>query len=158
MSFAAFLKAQNNGIKGNLLKSAEKMPEEHYAFQPTKEVRTFGQLLGHVANAQYSFCAPVKGEANPMQGKDAEKLTTKADLVKALTDAMAYCDAAYAGLTDTNVVEMIKVTGRNNVTRELARANQLTFNLAHNNEHYGNIVTYMRIKGLVPPSSEPPAK
>jgi len=155
-TFAMFLKAQNNTIKGNLIASAEKMPEQSYAFKPTPEVRSFGELVGHVVDANYGFCSRVKGEASPAAGKSFEKVTAKADLVKGIKDAVAYCDPVYAALTDANVVEMIKVPGPNNTQREIARANQLTFNLAHNNEHYGNIVTYLRLKGLVPPSSEPP--
>ncbi len=156
VTFATFLKSQNNTIKRNLIASAEKMPEANYAFKPTPEVRSFGELLGHVIDAQYSFCSRVKGEPSPAAGKSFEKITAKADLVKAIKDSAVYCDAVYDALTDANVIEMIKVPGPNNTQREIARANQLTFNVAHNNEHYGNLVTYMRLKGIVPPSSEPP--
>ena len=157
ITFAAFLKTQNNAIKRNLIASAEKMPEQNYGFKPTPEVRSFGELIGHVIDANYGFCSRVKGEASPAADKSFEKVTAKADLVKGIKEAVAYCDPVYDALTDANVVEMIKVPGPNNTQREIARANQLTFNLAHNNEHYGNIVTYLRLKGLVPPSSEPPA-
>jgi uncharacterized damage-inducible protein DinB len=137
-----------NMAKNNLIRAAEKMPEENYAFKPTPEVRSFGQLLGHVADAQYLFCSAVLGKPNPAPGVEKSK-TSKADLVQALKDAFAYCDAAYDRLTDAQAGEQVKFFGA-----EQAKATVLSFNTAHNNEHYGNVVTYMRIKGLVPPSSE----
>lgn len=135
-------------VKNNILRSAEKMPEENYAFRPTPEVRSFGQLLGHIADAQYMFCSAVLGKPNPAQGVEKTK-TSKADLIAALKEAFAYCDSAYAGMTDAKLAETVKFFGR-----EQARATVLSFNTAHNNEHYGNIVTYLRMKGIVPPSSE----
>ncbi|MBL8177423.1 MAG: DinB family protein [Bryobacterales bacterium] len=134
--------------KNNVLRSAEKMPEENYAFKPVPEVRSFGQLLGHIADAQYLFCSAVLGKPNPAPGIEKSK-TTKADLAQALKEAFAYCDSAYAGLTDAQLGERVKFFGR-----EQAKATVLSFNTAHNNEHYGNIVTYLRMKGIVPPSSE----
>jgi len=135
-------------VKNNILRSAEKMPEENYAFRPTPEVRSFGQLLGHIADAQYMFCSAVLGKPTPAPGVEKTK-TSKADLIAALKEAFAYCDSAYAGMTDAKLAETVKFFGR-----EQARATVLSFNTAHNNEHYGNIVTYLRMKGIVPPSSE----
>lgn len=112
------------------------------------EVRSFGQIVGHVADAQYTFCSVVLGEKNPAPGIEKSK-TTKADLIKGLNDGFAYCDKAYNGMTDAQAVEMVKFFGQ-----DRAKLTVLSFNNAHNDEHYGNIVTYMRIKGLVPPSSE----
>lgn len=155
LSFVTSLKARFDNIKTNLVLSAEKMPEEQYGFKPVPEVRSFGEIIGHVIDANYLFCSRVRGEANPVAGKSFEKVTAKADLVKAIKDAVAYCDPAYASATDANILAMIKIPAANNTTLETARANPLTNNVAHNNEHYGNLVTYMRIKGLVPPSSEP---
>jgi uncharacterized damage-inducible protein DinB len=134
--------------KGNIVKSAEKMPEADYAFKPTPAVRSFGQLLGHIADSQYMFCSVVSGKPNPAPGVEKSK-TGKADLVKALNDAFAFCDAAYDGLTDAQAGALVKFFGG-----DQAKATVLSFNTAHNNEHYGNIVTYLRIKGIVPPSSE----
>ncbi|PYT29910.1 MAG: DinB family protein [Acidobacteria bacterium] len=146
------LSAGNKGIysivKNNVVKAAEKMPEENYAFKPTPEVRSFGQLVGHVADAQYMFCSATLGEKSPALGIEKSK-TTKADLVQALNAAFAYCDKAYEGMTDAHAAEMVKFFGR-----EQAKLTVLSFNNAHNDEHYGNMVTYMRMKGLVPPSSE----
>jgi len=145
---SAGIKATYNSIKNNLLKSADKMPEENYSFKPTPEVRSYGQLIGHVADAQYLFCSAVLGEKNPAPGIEKSK-TSKADLVQALKDGFAYCDKAYDGMTDAHAGDMVKLFGR-----EMAKIPLLSMNNAHNNEHYGNIVTYLRIKGLVPPSSE----
>jgi uncharacterized damage-inducible protein DinB len=133
-----------------ILRAAEVMPEEHYAFKPTPEVRSFGELLGHIANAQYSFCAAPRKTASPNTDNIEKTATTKAALTAALKDAFAFCDPAYESLADAQMTEMVK-SGQ----REAAIGYGLTFNVAHNFEHYGNIVTYMRLKGLVPPSSEP---
>lgn len=141
-------KATYNMIKNNLVRAAEKMPEENYAFKPTPEVRSFGQIIGHVADAQYTFCSAASGEKNPAPGIEKGK-TSKADLVQALKDGFAYCDKTYDGMTDAHAPDIVKFFGR-----EQAKLTVLAFNNAHNDEHYGNIVTYMRLKGLVPPSSE----
>src|SRR5580704_12997036 len=136
-------------VSGAVISAAQKMPEENYSFKPTPEVRAFGQIVGHVADASYNFCSQVSGEANP--AKDIEKTkTAKADLVAALKDAVAYCNK-----TDAKGSEMMKMFGFN-----LAKLTILSINTAHTDEHYGNMVTYMRIKGIVPPTSEnapPPA-
>lgn len=137
------------GVRNNVLRAAEKMPEENYAFKPVPEVRSFGQLIGHVADAQLSFCSGAKGVPRPAVQVEKTK-TTKADLVAALKDSDALCDGVFTDLTDAKAAEPVKVFGR-----ERARLSVLYMNTGHSNEHYGNIVTYMRIKGLVPPSSEP---
>jgi uncharacterized damage-inducible protein DinB len=135
-------------VSGEVVAAAEKMPEQNYSFKPTPEVRSFGQLVGHVADAQYGFCSTAAGEPEPM--KDIEKTkTTKADLVIALKDAIAYCNKVYAGMTDAQGSQMVKVMNYN-----LARLTVLSVNTAHTDEHYGNMVTYLRLKGIVPPSSE----
>jgi len=138
-----------NSQKLNLTQSADKVSEADYAFQPTKDVRTFGQLLAHVANTQFSYCAIAKGEPNPNKDDFEKSATTKAAIAKALGDSFAYCDTVYTTLTDAKAMELIKV-GQN----EVPRAGRLIANIAHDNEHYGNLVTYMRIKGYVPPSTE----
>lgn len=140
-------KAFWTGVKNNVVKAAEKMPEENYSFKPTPEVRSFGQLVGHVADAQFMFCSMVKGEKR--QPVNAEKMASKADLVAAVKESAAYCDAVLADLSDAKAMETIKVFGR-----DRTRIAAAFLNTSHSNEHYGNIVTYMRLKGLVPPSSE----
>src|SRR6202162_5577079 len=128
--------------------AAQKMPEENYSFKPTPEVRSFGQLVGHVADAQYGFCSTATGEPNPMKAIEKTK-TSKADLVTALKDAVAYCNKAYAGMTDAQGSQMVKL-----MNYDVARLPVLSVNTAHPDEHYGNMVTYLRLKGIVPPSSE----
>ena len=135
------------GTKNNIIRSAEKMPEENYSFRPTPEVRTFGQLIGHVADGQYEFCGPLKGEAKQM---NVEKtVTSKAELIVALKQAFSYCDPLYDSLKDAHAADQVKFFGNQMTTLGL-----LYFNTMHTDEHYGNIVTYLRMKGLVPPSSE----
>jgi uncharacterized damage-inducible protein DinB len=146
---SATLKGMWDGLKLNLVQSAEKMPEADYGFQPTKEVRTFGQMIAHVANSSFSYCARGKGEDNPNKEDFEKTKTTKADLVKALNDAAAYCDGVYGGMTDAAAMELVKA-GQNLVPK----ARYLITNISHDNEHYGNLVTYLRLKGLVPPSTE----
>jgi uncharacterized damage-inducible protein DinB len=136
-------------IQNNLIRSAEKMPEENYSFKPVPEVMSFGQLLGHVADTQNGYMASILGEKNPMPGAGKSK-TTKAELIQVLKDSFAYADKAYEAMTDDQAAQMVKFYGR-----DQAKLTVLAFNNAHNDEHYGNIVTYLRIKGLIPPSSEP---
>jgi uncharacterized damage-inducible protein DinB len=134
-------------VKTNILKSAEKMPESNYAFKPSPDVRNYGAVIGHITDSQYFFCGAAKGET---KDSNVEKeVTTKAGLIEALKASFAYCDAAYDSLTDANGAMMMKF-GKG----ERSMSGILNFNLAHDFEHYGNLVTYLRIKGLVPPSSE----
>lgn len=125
------------------------MPEEHYSFKPAETVRSFGQLVGHIADLQYLHCSFALGEKNPAPRIEQTK-TAKADLIAALRDAFAYCDKAYSGLTDASAAQTIKVSGR-----EMPRLGMLTVTLTHSSLHYGNLVTYLRMKDIVPPSSEP---
>ena len=133
-----------------VVRAAQKMPEENYSFKPTPEVRSFGQLVGHEADANYMFCAQAAGEPNPMKNIEKTK-TSKTDLVTAMKDAVAYCNKTFDGMTDAKGSEMVKFFNFN-----LARLTLLSLNTAHTDEHYGNIVTYMRLKGIVPPTSENP--
>jgi len=139
------------GAKRNISESAEQMPAEGYAFRPVETVRTFGQILAHLAGANYVFCAAAKGEKSPYAEDHFETTaTTPAAVKKALDDSLAYCDAAYNGLTDTKAAETIAQPFASGST---ARAALLMANTGHLQEHYGNLVTYFRIKGMVPPSS-----
>lgn len=130
-------------------RAAAKMPEEEYAFKPDPESRSFAQILGHIADANYLFCSSVLGENKPSPGIEKSK-SSKADLSLALRDAFAYCRRAYDALSDANAQDMVKAFGQ-----ERNKLGVLWFNAAHNLEHYGNLVVYMRLKGIVPPSSEP---
>ena len=142
------LKIAWNRVKDITVRAAEKMPEEHYGFQPTPEVKTFGQFVGHVADAQYMMAGMILGEKPPVV--DAEKTKkTKAELVAALKESVAYMDRAFA-LTDAAVAGPVKLFGTD--TNKFA---VVGLAIGHGWEHYGNLVTYMRMKGIVPPSSEP---
>jgi len=154
---STWLKNAYTGNRNNIVKSAEKMPEEFYGMRPgpQEEVRTFGQQVGHVAKFNYLWCAQAKGEKNPAAGMDLEKLPTKAELMKALNDAFTYCDSAYAALTDTSGMEVIDITQESGRQTKNLRMGLLILNYGHNNEIYGNMVTYLRIKSIVPSSSEP---
>ena len=131
-----------------VIAAAEKMPEESYSFKPTPEVRSFGQLVGHLADSKYFFCSTVAGETRPVSEVEKSK-TKKADLVAALKDAVAYCNKTYAGMTDAKGSQMMKM-----MNHDFAKLTVLSANFAHTYEHYGNMVTYMRLKGIVPPTSE----
>src|ERR1700752_1865790 len=116
-------------VSGEVIAAAEKMPEENYSFKPTPDVRSFGQLVGHVADAQYGFCSMATGEPNPM--KAIEKTTTsKADLVTALKDAVAYCNKAYTGMTDAQGSQIVQM-----MNYDVARLTVLSVNTAHTDEH-----------------------
>ena len=136
-------------VSGSLVKAAEKMPEDQYSFKPTPDVRSFGQLVGHIADAQFGFCSAVSGEKTPSEKIEKTK-TSKADLVQGLKDGVAFCDKVYSGMNDTQAAEMVKFFGHDS-----AKLTVLSLNTAHADEHYGNMVTYLRLKGIVPPTSEP---
>jgi uncharacterized damage-inducible protein DinB len=152
--FSTYNKIFYARMKTILVSSAEKMPEENYNFKPIDSVRSYGQIVGHLADAQYNFCAMALGETNPVL-KIEETKTTKADLVAALKGALTYCDKAYDGMTDASGAQMVKLFGM-----DMPKFGVLNINNAHDMEHYGNLVTYMRLKNIVPPSSEqaPPAQ
>jgi len=137
------------GMKNIVLRAAEIMPEENYSFKPTDSVRSFGQILGHMADAQYMFCAGVLGEKNPAPKIEQSK-TSKADLVAALKEACAYCDKAYDSMTDASATQLVKSMGH-----DMPKLGVLTVNIVHTVEHYGNLVTYLRMKNIVPPTSDP---
>ncbi len=143
---SADLKKDYMGIQSNILKAAEKMPADDYSFKPTPEIRSFGQLIGHVADAQTGICSSAMG--SPKRGDAAQK-TSKADLVAALKASNEVCDNAYNSLTDANGDEKIKLMGS-----ERTRFNALGLNVSHDNEMYGYMSVYMRLKNVVPPSSE----
>jgi uncharacterized damage-inducible protein DinB len=145
---SSFNKLVYGQLKSILLRSAEKMSEENYSFKPTDSVRSFGQIIGHLADAQYQFCSAALGEKNPTP-KIEETKTSKADLIAALKASFTYCDKAYDGMTDTSAMQLIKLFGG-----ERPRVTALTVNSMHDYEHYGNLVTYMRLKNIVPPTSE----
>ncbi len=139
-------KQQWTSAKTNILKAAQKFDESKYGYKASAEVRTFGGFVGHITDASVMFCSAVLGEK---KSATASKLTAKADLVKALEDAFAYCDTAHASLIGAKAAETVKFFGG-----ERSKVGVLFFNNMHVYEHYGNLVTYMRANGVVPPSSE----
>jgi hypothetical protein len=143
----AELKRFYEGSRNNIMRSAEKVPESGYSFKPTQGVRTFGENIAHAAEYEVMICSAAKGESqpNPAAGK-----TSKADLIAALKTAAEYCDSVYASFTDAQFTDPVKLFGR-----DFTKLGALYFNVIHNNEDYGTIVPYMRIQGIVPPSSEP---
>jgi uncharacterized damage-inducible protein DinB len=136
-------------MKKMLLRSAEIMPEENYGFKPTDAVRSFGQIVGHMADAHYYHCSAVLGEKNPAL-KIEETKYAKADLIAALTTALAYCDKAYDGMTDASAAQIVNFAGFG-----MPKLGVLNINAIHAGLHYGNFVTYLRLKNIVPPTSEP---
>jgi len=144
------------GNRNTMARSAEKMPEENYGMRPgtQQEVRTFAQQVGHIANYNFLWCSQAKGEKNPNTGNNLEKLNTKAEFLKALNEAFAYCDGVYSSLTDASGLEMVDITQESGRQTRNLRMALLILNFAHNNEIYGNMVTYMRMKDIVPTSSE----
>jgi len=145
---SAFNKYAYGVQKTILLRSAEKMPEADYNFKPTDAVRTYGQVLAHIADAQYMFCSIVRGEKDTAPKVEGAK-TSKSDIVAALKDAFAYCDPAYDNMNDSSATEIVQLNG------DTPKLSVLSVNNMHNMEHYGNLVTYMRLKNIVPPTSEP---
>ena len=137
-------------IIGFITKAAEQMPEADYAFKPTPAVRSFGQLIGHLADGQSVICAAALAQPTTAAEGDIEnKVTAKASLIAALRTSTELCTRAYAQ-TDAATTGMTRLFGQ-----DRTRFAALLRNTVHDGEHYGNLVTYIRIKGMVPPSSQP---
>jgi len=146
LSYVNEIKQSYTGIKNNVLRSAEKMPESDYSFKPSPDVRDFGGEVAHAADIQTMLCSMALNA--PKQG-NAASLKTKADLIKALQDSNALCDQAYNSLTDANANE-----ARPFIRGQRTLIGVLEFNISHHNETYGTMVPYLRMKGIVPPSSD----
>jgi uncharacterized damage-inducible protein DinB len=152
-SLSASAKAMHGMIHRDIAEAAENMPADEYAFRPTPQVRTFGQIIGHLVDANFFFCSQVAGEKSPATAH-YEQVTDKAVLVKALNNSLVYCDRVYATTSDAKFTQPMPIahvvgTGSTNTLRGAV----LMYNIAHNNEHYGNLAVYMRLKGHVPPST-----
>lgn len=143
----ASVKTTYDLVKGNIVKAAAQVPEDKYSYQPTKDVRTIGQLFGHIADSSNAICATATGQKPAAGG--AEKITSKAELQKAVAAAFASCDKAMSAITAANANESVNLFGMTHT-----RVGAMAFNAAHLFEHYGNLVTYMRLNGMVPPSSQ----
>lgn len=129
--------------------AAEQMPEKDYAFRPTHDVRTFGEMIGHVAGAQAMICAAALGEKGGAEDDIEKTAKTKAALIAALKTTTQYCQRAYAQADAATAASTTLFGG------SMTRFNALAMNATHNAEHYGNLVTYLRIRGMTPPSSQP---
>ena len=136
-------------LSGYVTQAAEDMPEAKYSFKPTADVRTFGELIAHVAGSQYMFCAAAAGDsARAEDDIEKKKMTSTADLVAAMRASNAYCARAYQQTDDASTGK-VKLFGQ-----ERTRLYALMLNATHDAEHYGNLVTYLRLNGMVPPSSK----
>jgi uncharacterized damage-inducible protein DinB len=153
---SAWLKTAYTNNRNNIVRTAEKMPEENWGMRPgaQEDVRTFAQQVGHVARFNFLWCSQAKGEKNP-NSDNLEKLTSKAEIMKALNEAFTYCDGVYNALTDASGAETIDITQENGRQTRSLRLGLLTLNYGHNNEIYGSMVVYLRMKNIVPPASEP---
>lgn len=136
-------------VQRDLTEAAEKMPDEHYGFRPTPEIKPFGQLVAHVALAQFRTCAMLKGEPDPRKDEKEEATRTKTDAIALLKASTGYCDPLVSGLTDASMPELTKV-GQNQVAKGLLSPSLI----AHGMEMYGTMAVYLRLKGIVPPSTE----
>lgn len=172
LATAAFVQAQNRGpltenaasrwntLKMNLVESAEAMPEPAYSFKLTPAQRTFGEWIEHTVSSAYNYCSQMQGKPAPAMDHAAHHGTkSKADLVKAMKDAAAFCDTAFAGMTDQKALTEVSIG-----ERKVYPVSGMLSVLAGLNSHYGNMVGYMRTKGIVPPSTaraqkaQPPKK
>ncbi len=151
-SMATSVNNMHMTIRRNLIEAAQAMPAAEYAFKPTPQIRSFAELLGHVAMANYFFCSMAKGEASPSKVNIERTISDKDGMSKALGDSLTYCDAVYKETTDANANQMVKIAGPGGATQS-TRAQVLMFNTTHNNEHYGNVILYLRLKNVVPPST-----
>jgi hypothetical protein len=155
---STWLRNAYTGNRNNILRAAERMPEENYGMRPgdQQEVRTFGQQVAHAAVYNFLWCSQAKGEKNPDPG-NLEKLSSKAEIIKVVNDSFTYCEGAYNALTDASGSEIIEITQENGRQRRILRMGLLAQNYGHNNEIYGSLVVYLRMKNIVPRPPEPRA-
>ena|SRR5918993_2220188 len=146
---AQYTVRSHEGIQRNLVEAAEKMPEEHYGFKPTPDVRPFSQVVMHAAISRFRTCSYLSGQANPRESEKEDQARSKAEIVALLKESGAFCTKALDGLTDESMLGFVRV-GPNDVARGL----MITGETAHANEIYGTLAVYLRLKGLVPPSTE----
>ena len=148
-AYTSTIRQQHRRIDAIVLRAAEKVPEELYSFKPTPDVRSFGEVVGHIIDAHYLLCRAAKENAFEIKREHELKPGTKADLLAALKKSTAFCEEAFDGTTDANGTTPITI-GKSTVAKLMV----LDLDVSHTWEHYGNLVTYMRLKGIVPPTSE----
>ena len=149
-TLAAGLVRGYQGLQRNLLEAAEKMPDAEYGFRPTPDIRPFGQLVSDIAISQFGGCAVLKGEPSPQKDVKEDAPRTKAEQIALLKASAAYCDPVITTLTDETALSLVK-SGLNN---QVARGLVVTSTNVHGNEVYGTMAVYLRLKGLVPPTTE----
>ena len=149
LSAPADVQRAYNGLKANILKAADKMPAESYSFRPTPDIRTFARVVNHVTEAQVRICGTLNGTAPDALAKVPPETADKATIQAALQASFGECDKAYAALTDDNLLQMLTL---GQITR--TRIGFAWGNVSHDNEQYATLALYLRLKGLVPPSSE----
>ena len=145
-SQAAALKQGYNGIKNNIMQAAAKMADADYGFQPTDAERNFGGWVAHVADAQMNSCSRIAGSPKQL---NAGSKTSKTDLIAALKESFDTCDAVYDATTDANASDPVQSFGG-----QTTRLASLWGNIGHDQECYGTMAVYLRLKGIVPPSTE----
>jgi uncharacterized damage-inducible protein DinB len=145
-------KTQFTGITSFVVRSAQKIPDDMYTFRATPEVRTVAELFGHIADALFGMCSTANDAKPPRSGIE-KSVKTKAELVKAVNEGVAYCNTVFAAMNDKKGAESVPF-----YFGPTPKLSVLYFATTHTYEHYGNLVTYMRLKGIVPPSSETPAR
>jgi hypothetical protein len=159
MSLKARFLSQYQYVRGNLVKMAEKMPAELYAFQPTPEIKTFAANMGHIIQSNTAQCASMTGRPNPFTGQNLEKtLVAKTEVVKAINDSFTFCDDFFTKMTDQQLssatYEITPTRDGQKVTLQVPYVSTVSSLISHNNEMYGYMAVYMRLKGIVPPSSD----
>jgi hypothetical protein len=136
-------------VQRNLVEAAEKMPEEHYAFKPTPDIKPYGQLVAHAALSQFTTCSMLKGEPSPRKDEKEEASRTRAETIALLKASTAYCAPLVTSLTDTTMPELVKAKDFQ-VAKGLLPASLIS----HGQEMYGTMAVYLRLKGIVPPTTE----
>ena len=131
-----------SNMQDKIMKSAEAMPEPKYSYRPTKDVRSFAEILDHVASISYTLCSNAKGEAPPAP---ATAMGPKTKIIAYLKGAFDYCDGVYSGFADAQLNDPADFWGT--ATNKMFILTQVG---NHDALHYGNLVTYLRINGLVP--------
>jgi hypothetical protein len=161
ITVAYAIKTQYESIRGMMTRLADKMPAEHYAFQPAPEIKTFAASLAHIVGSNIGQCGVLNGRKHELAGQDLSKtMTTKEPLVAALKQSFAFCDEYFNTLTDngpltSKTFDSFTMREGQRVPAKVQAGASATAFLAHNNEMYGYMAVYLRLKGIVPPSSEP---
>jgi hypothetical protein len=145
---AAEVLATYNRLKPNVIKAAEKMPEADYQYKPTPEIRTYARVVNHITEAQFHTCTTLNGGTFDKASVPSDT-ATKDVIVTALKASFAECDKAYGALTDATIAEILTVG-----PQKRSRIGFAWGNVSHDNEQYAELSTYLRLKSLVPPTSE----